>query len=203
MHPIQHLRKASIEAANRPARQLMQAAHDAPRCQHIRWNGQRCAAPALREQTLCYFHYRAEDPATYDERWLPLIEDATSLKSDLTRVHRLMLMDGIEFKRATAQRYSLQIACMNLKNLQAEQSTSESGEGDRSGNMEKTGHNGDLPALSALLARLLAERGNGHRKAPASSRASTTARTTRPVEERQGPSRALPSESAPGMARGS
>ena len=171
MHPIQQLRKASIEAAKRPVRQLMQAAHDAPRCQHIRWNGQRCAAPALREQTLCYFHYRAEDPATYDERWLPLIEDATSLQIALTRVQRLLLMDGFEFKRATALLYSLQIACMNLRNLQAEQSACEMDEGDRSGNMEKTGHNGDLPDLAALIARLLAERGNGHRKRPASSRA--------------------------------
>ncbi|HUO97835.1 MAG TPA: hypothetical protein VMU01_04170, partial [Rhizomicrobium sp.] len=59
----------------------MQAAHDAPRCQHIRYNGQRCAAPALRGQTICHFHERAADPATYEERSLPpFIEDATSLQ---------------------------------------------------------------------------------------------------------------------------
>ena len=183
MHPIQQLRNASIEAAKRPARQLMQAAHDAPRCQHIRWNGQRCAAPALREQTLCYFHYRAEDPATYDERWLPLIEDATSLQIALTRVQRLLLMDGFEFKRATALLYSLQIACMNLKNLQAEQPEIEIAEGDGSGKVKKTGHNGDASALAQLLARMLAERGNGHRKALASSRADRHAAPERKQRE--------------------
>jgi len=120
MNPIQELRKASSEAAKRPARQRMQAAHDAPRCQHIRFNGQRCAAPALRGQTLCYFHDLAQDPDTYDQRWLPLIEDATSLQIAIARVQRFLLMDCFEFKRATALLYSLQIACMNLKNLKAE-----------------------------------------------------------------------------------
>ena len=61
MHPKQHLRKASIErakakadagAAERPDRDSMRAAHNAPRCQHIRLNGQPCAAPALRGQDL-------------------------------------------------------------------------------------------------------------------------------------------------------
>ncbi len=120
MHPIQQLRKASIEAAKRPVRQPMQAAHASPRCQHICDNGRRCAAPALRGQGLCHFHTRATDPATYDERWFPVIENATSLQIAIARVQRFLLMDGFEFKRATALLYSLQIACMNLKNLKAE-----------------------------------------------------------------------------------
>lgn len=120
MHPIQQLRQASIEAKKRPAHPPMQAAHASPRCQHIRDNGRRCAAPALRGQGLCHFHTRATDEATYDERWFPVIEDATSLQIALARVQRFLLMDGFEFKRATALLYSLQIACMNLKNLKAE-----------------------------------------------------------------------------------
>ena len=120
MHPIQQLRRASIEAKKRTAHPPMQAAHASPRCQHICDNGRRCAAPALRGQGLCHFHTRATDPATYDERWFPVIENATSLQIAIARVQRFLLMDGFEFKRATALLYSLQIACMNLKNLKAE-----------------------------------------------------------------------------------
>lgn len=120
MHPIQQLRQASIEAKKRPPKPRLQAANASARCEHIRDNGRRCAAPALRGQDLCHFHTRATDEATYDERWFPVIEDGTSLQIALARVQRFLLMDGFEFKRATALLYSLQIACMNLKNLKAE-----------------------------------------------------------------------------------
>jgi len=147
----------------------MRAAHDAPRCQHIRLNSQPCAAPALRGQNLCYFHHRAQDPATYDERWLPLVEDATSLQLALARVQRLLLMDGFEFRRATALLYSLQIACMNLKNLSAERPRPEAAEDERPQpkpvGAEKrkpaASKNGDEPSLAELPLGLLANGENG------------------------------------------
>jgi len=122
MHPMQQLRIRSAAPVPQPNHQPMQAAHQSPRCQHIRDNGRRCAAPARRGQPLCYFHHRATDPATYEERWLPVVQDATGLQLAIARVQRLLLMDGFEFKRATALLYSLQIACTNLKNFQAENS---------------------------------------------------------------------------------
>jgi hypothetical protein len=145
------------------------AALQAPRCQHIRLNSQRCAAPALRGQALCYFHHRAQDEATYDERWLPVQDDAASLQLALARVQRLLLMDGFEFKRATALLYSLQIACMNLKNLKAEFPQPEAAEGERPqtkpASAEKrkpaASKNGDEPSLAELLLGLLAKGENG------------------------------------------
>jgi len=114
------------------------AAQQAPRCQHIRYNGQRCAAPALRGQTLCHFHQRAEDPATYEERSLPpFIEDATSLQVVLMWVIRRLRTDGfhlmeeLEYKRAALLLYGLQIACSNLKNFDAERARPEAAEGER------------------------------------------------------------------------
>jgi len=182
MHPIQHLRKASIErakaneaAVQRPDRDSMRAAHNAPRCQHIRLNSQRCAAPALRGQALCYFHHRAQDPATYDERWLPVQDDAASLQLAVARVQRLLLMDGFEFKRATALLYSLQIACMNLKNLKAEFPQPEAAEGERpqpkpvSDEKRKpaASKNGDEPeSLAELLLGKLAQGEDGDPAAP-------------------------------------
>ena len=155
------------------------AAQQAPRCQHIRLNSQRCAAPALRGQALCYFHHRAQDPATYDERWLPVQDDAASLQLAVARVQRLLLMDGFEFKRATALLYSLQIACMNLKNLKAEFPQPEAAKGERpqrkAGRAKKrklaASKNGDGSRLAELLLGLLAKgEGGESRRASAARR---------------------------------
>ena len=150
------------------------AAQQAPRCQHVRLDGQPCAAPALRGQTLCYFHHRAQDEATYDERWLPFPEDAASLQLALARVQRLLLMDGFEFARANSLLYSLQIACMNLKNLKAEFPQPEAAEGERpqpkpvSDEKRKpaASKNGDGPSLAELLLGKLAQGEDGDPDAP-------------------------------------
>jgi len=96
-------------------------AQQAPRCQHIKVNGQRCAAPALRGESHCHFHKRIESPATYMEPYLPFIEDATSLQLALARIMRMLVLDHVEYKRCALLLYSLQIACANLKAFMAEQ----------------------------------------------------------------------------------
>jgi hypothetical protein len=128
----------SAEPADRPRNY---AAQQAPRCEHVRLNGQRCAAPALRARTLCYFHHRALNPDTYDERWLPFIEDANSLQIALARVQRLLLMDGFELARANALLYSLQLSLMNLKNLSAER---EQPEGADAGQLQIVNDKGEM-----------------------------------------------------------
>ena len=182
MHPIQHLRKKAsiarkanmdpapsvdpVQPADHPR---THAAQQAPRCQHVRLDGQPCAAPALRGQTLCYFHHRAQDEATYDERWLPFPEDAASLQLALARVQRLLLMDGFEFARANSLLYSLQIACMNLKNLNAERARREGAQAERpqrkpvSAEKRKlaASKNGDEPSLAEMLLGMLAEDEDG------------------------------------------
>jgi hypothetical protein len=178
------------------------AAQQAPRCRHIRLNGQPCAAPALRGQSLCYFHHRAEDPNTYLERWLPFPEDAASLQLALARVQRLLLMDGFEFKRANALLYSLQIACMNLKNLNAERAQPEAAEGERPQpkpvRVEKrkpdASQNGDEPSLAELLLGLLAQPEDD----PDAPRPRIRNREDyqAAVEQRRSPKAALPGESA-------
>jgi hypothetical protein len=74
-------------------------------------------------------------------------------------------MDGFEFKRATALLYSLQIACMNLKNLKAEFPQPEAAKGERpqrkAVRAEKrkpaASKNGDEPRLAEMLLGLLAK----------------------------------------------
>jgi len=147
----------------------MRAAHESPRCQHIKHNGQRCAAPALRGESHCHFHnriqFRALD-AEDREPFLPFIEDATSLQFALMRVMRLLqLGHSFEYKRCALLLYSMQIAASNLNAFMAEQPKSELAEGEQpqaklagseKGKMLE-GKNGDERSMTELLLELLAK----------------------------------------------
>ena len=101
----------------------MRGAQQAPRCQHVWLNGQRCAAPALRGQKRCHFHQHIE-PYALDsqdaEPHLPFIEDATSLQVVLNRVIRMINCGPATYKTFGLMLYALQIACTNLNNFMAE-----------------------------------------------------------------------------------
>jgi len=139
-------------------------ANNAPRCQHIKLNGQRCAAPALRGQSHCHFHKRIESPATYMEPYLPFIEDASSLQLALARIMRMLVLDNVEYKRCALLLYALQIACSNLKAFMAEQPKPELAEGEKVQKIEPKrasagkGKNSDEPgSLAELLLGFLAK----------------------------------------------
>jgi len=126
------------------------AAHlqEAPRCQHIRLNGQRCGSPALRGEGHCYFHKRITNPRMYIEE-MPFIEDATSLQVALMQVlHVLNIGHSVNYKFCAMTLYALQIACANLKNFRAEQSQREIAE---SGQAQLAGKNGEKQACAGLL----------------------------------------------------
>lgn len=114
-----------------PDHQRPRAAQQAPRCQHIRFNGQPCAAPALRGQAHCHFHDRLHDPQTFNHFSMPFIEDATSLQLALMQVMRALVMNDIEPKHCALLFYGLQIACTNLKSFMAEHPTPELAEGEQ------------------------------------------------------------------------
>lgn len=103
-----------------PGHQRTRAALQAPRCQHIRLNGQRCAAPALRGQEHCHFHDSARHAAHTISSDLPFIEDATSLQFVLMDVIRTLATGHADYKYCALMLYALQIAGANLKNLRAE-----------------------------------------------------------------------------------
>ena len=143
----------------------MRAAHEAPRCQHIRLNGQRCAAPALRGQNHCHFHERIQPQVLYNEirePFLPFVEDATSLQCALMRVMHLLTLDQIDHKRCALQLYALQIASSNLKNFIAEHPRQEDEQPQpkivstrKENNL--SGKKNDEPRLAALLVGLAAK----------------------------------------------
>lgn len=90
-------------------------ARQAPRCRHIKTNGEPCRAAANRGQDLCHFHQNAQ-PSGKPER-LPVLEDANSIQVAL-----MIVMDGlyryhIPHKTAALLLYGLQIAAANLRHL--------------------------------------------------------------------------------------
>lgn len=92
------------------------AAHQAPRCRHIKANGEPCRAAANRGQDLCCFHQNAQMPAKPER--LPVLEDANAIQVAL-----MIVMDGlyryhIPHKTAALLLYGLQIAAANLRHLQ-------------------------------------------------------------------------------------
>ena len=90
-------------------------ARRAPRCAHLKTNGDRCGSPAVSGQELCYFHSQA----LADERpiRLPVLEDANAIQ-----VAVMIVMDGLyrgnlNYKKAALLLYGLQIASNNLRLL--------------------------------------------------------------------------------------
>ena len=102
--------KAASDRAN------LDKSYETPRCQHIRFNGHRCAAPARSGSDFCIFHgyeYDGRIPTT-------IPEDAASVQLELGRVIRQLQDGDIQPKAAALILYALQIAAMNLKRLHAE-----------------------------------------------------------------------------------
>lgn len=93
-------------------------AHAAPRCQHIKVNGARCASPALADQRLCHFHHLlfAERPAQRLNS-LPSFEDANGIQCALMEVANALLTNRVTSKTAALLLYALQIASANLKQM--------------------------------------------------------------------------------------
>jgi hypothetical protein len=105
-----------VDAA-RTAPEPIEYAQHAVRCAHIKYNGESCGCPALKGQRFCRFHNEAEN---FRDLALPFVGDAASLQVAIMRVIRLIEMEMIDGKKASAALYALQLASANLARLSAE-----------------------------------------------------------------------------------
>jgi len=103
--------------------------HPIELCQHIKMNGDRCGAPALRDQKLCRFHNfcgsvqvdvstSAAEPAA--PFFLPALEDAASIQLAITQVCEHLLHRRLDAKKAGILLYAMQVASSNLGRLSQE-----------------------------------------------------------------------------------
>ena len=80
----------------------LRAANAAPRCNHLRYNGQQCGCPALNGDTRCRFHVHA-DPKHF--AGLPMVEDAASIQLAVMRILRALEFGSLDTKTAALMLY--------------------------------------------------------------------------------------------------
>lgn len=74
----------------------LRKANGAPRCRHALLRGERCGAPALKDEEYCRFHRPAHAP----EIELPMIEDPDSLQIAYMSVARQLMNKNLDAARA-------------------------------------------------------------------------------------------------------
>lgn len=97
-------------------------------CSHIKSDGQKCNAPALRRQSLCYFHHRWQQrqqrrillggPVGTNNNTgieMPTLESHEEIQIGLMEIIQAVLDDRINSKRAGQLLYALQIASANMR----------------------------------------------------------------------------------------
>jgi hypothetical protein len=90
------------------------AAQAAPRCSHVKLNGDRCGGAALKGRPLCRFHIQAFRSG----KNLPFVEDAAGIQLALMKIVRGIETGSLNFKAASLMLYALQIATSNMKRLE-------------------------------------------------------------------------------------
>jgi hypothetical protein len=95
-------------------------------CRHIKSNGSKCRAAALKGKAYCYYHFRlhtivsraAAPTAPYEQRELemPFLEDRGAVQIALSEVVSAIAARRIDHKSAALLVYALQVASSNAKN---------------------------------------------------------------------------------------
>ena len=87
-------------------------------CRHVFTEGHRCGSPALRGQSLCYYHGRSRREAGSSGNThcfsMPRIDDRAAIQLALYEVLSRVSGGDIEYKRGSVLLYGLQIASANL-----------------------------------------------------------------------------------------
>ena len=107
----------TILATGAASRRSFIHANAAPRCQHVKLNGEPCGCPARQGQSLCHFHEGARLMRHFE---IPLPEDAASVQLAIHRVMRAMYEGTFDIKTCNGMLYALQVASGNLPRLREE-----------------------------------------------------------------------------------
>lgn len=94
-----------------------QAAHQAPRCAHLRASGVRCGSPALRGSAFCYYHDHFHNGPRIIFPSLAKLDDAYGIQTALAEVLTGILDGRLNHKTAGLLLYGLQTAVANLKHM--------------------------------------------------------------------------------------
>jgi hypothetical protein len=100
---------------------LLKLANQAPRCTHLKNNGEPCRAPAMGERLFCVFHTRAYDCETNQRIKVGFLEDRCSLRLVLKQIMEQVLSGRIDPQTAAVLLRATQIANGVLKKRKSTQ----------------------------------------------------------------------------------
>ena len=89
-------------------------------CRHIKPNGLKCEAMALRGKAYCYFHMRLHErktrpaPKSDEPLKLPVLEDRTAIQMALAEILDAFASSRLDKGDASLYLYALQIASQNV-----------------------------------------------------------------------------------------
>ena len=108
---IEHLKK-QVELNRRAINLgLLRIANQAPRCSHVKANGEPCRAPALREKLFCIFHSRALETNDGPGMHVRVLEDHESVQLTVKQV-----MEKVVSGHMSPQTASLLLRAMQIAN---------------------------------------------------------------------------------------
>lgn len=94
---------------------LLKLADQAPRCSHLKSNGQPCRAPAMGSRHFCVFHVRAHDTTTNQKINVSVLEDRQSLQITVKQIMEQIVAGRIEPQAASLLLRAVQIANSTLR----------------------------------------------------------------------------------------
>lgn len=101
----------------------LKKADQSPRCVHLKTNGNRCGSPAMKEDSLCYFHSQAhaqrESSAAGPLLEMPSLEDRLGVQLAIMRVCNMVVDKSLDEKTGRAVLAGLRPALRNLGNADA------------------------------------------------------------------------------------
>jgi hypothetical protein len=92
-------------------------ANSAPRCQHVKANGEDCGCPARHGEMFCHFHDLAHVGPSLE---VPIPENWSSIQIGLYRVMRGLMDRTLDGRTAGRVLYALQIAAASMARFQQE-----------------------------------------------------------------------------------
>lgn len=86
-------------------------------CRHIKTDGTRCQAPAMRTGHFCYFHSKNRSAARLkptEDLVIPIAEDHASIRTSIAQTLNALIAKSIDAKTAGLVLYGLQLAAQSI-----------------------------------------------------------------------------------------
>jgi len=102
------------QALAESARQSLEKARQAARCEHIHTDGRQCGSPRMKDHTLCYMHNRMAE-AKAAKLDLGPMEDADSIQLGIKKLQAAVIDGTLDASQVRQLAYLIQLAAWNVR----------------------------------------------------------------------------------------